>query len=388
MMRQIMLFAVSLIFIQGCGTKSNDFTIEGKYDNAAGEEISLIELKTEGTNKIDSMQIEDDGSFQLTGQTNIPKFFVVEAGKNNGLTLIVKPGEKIGLTGDLENLNSTYEIKGSEDSEKIVEMRTRLENTISELDSLGKIFRENPDDEEMNELRSRLTDKSNEIIEEHKEYTKDFIDNNINSLASLMALYQQIGPQSYVLDPKEDFEYFAKVDSSLMEQYPNSEPVQSLHSQVTDMKNRQDKEQTGGSNIEIGQEAPDIALPNPEGDTVNLHSLRGEYVLLDFWAAWCKPCRVENPHLVKAYNKYKDKGFEIFQVSLDRERKDWEEAIEKDNLDWVHVSDLKFWNSEAAKKYNIQSIPANYLLNKEGEIIEKDLRGDALDKKLDEIFNK
>lgn len=388
MMRPIMLIAISLFLIQGCGTKSNDFTIEGKYDNASGEEISLIELKTEGTNKIDSMKIEDDGSFQLTGYTNIPKFFVVEAGENNGLTLIIKPGEKIRLSGDLDNLNSTYEIKGSEDSKKIVELRTRLENTIADLDSLGRIFRENPNDEEMNDLRSRLTDKSHEIINEHKEYTINFIDNNINSLASLMALYQQIGPQSYVLDPKEDFEYFEKVDSSLMEKYPNSEPVQSLHSQVTDMKNRQDEEQTANSEIGIGQEAPDIALPNPEGDTVNLHSLKGEYVLLDFWAAWCKPCRVENPHLVKAYNKYKDKGFEIFQVSLDRERKDWLEAIEKDNLDWTHVSDLKFWNSEAAKKYNIQSIPANYLLNKEGEIIDKDLRGDALDKKLNEIFNK
>ncbi|MFO8235557.1 MAG: TlpA disulfide reductase family protein [Bacteroidales bacterium] len=386
-MRQIVLLAITLFIIQGCGSNSNDFTIEGKYDNAEEKEISLIELKTEGTNKIDSMKIDDDGSFSLSGYTEIPSFFVVEAGEGNSLTLIVKPGERIRLSGDLNDLNSTYKIKGSEDSEKIVELRKRLENTIAELDSLGNIFRENPDDESTQDLRDRLNKESREIVNEHKEYTKEFIDDNMNSLASLMALYQQIGPQSYVLDPKEDFEYFEKVDSSLMESYPNSDPVQSLHSQVTDMKNRQDDQQTASGNISIGEKAPDIALPTPEGDTVSLHSLRGEYVLLDFWAAWCKPCRVENPKLVEAYKKYKDKGFEIYQVSLDRERKDWEDAIEKDKLEWINVSDLKFWNSSAAQKYNIQSIPANYLLNEEGEIIEKDLRGDALDQKLNEIFN-
>jgi thiol-disulfide isomerase/thioredoxin len=108
--------------------------------------------------------------------------------------------------------------------------------------------------------------------------------------------------------------------------------------------------------------------------------------LLDFWASWCKPCRVENPNLVDAYKKFNDQGFEIYQVSLDRKRDAWEKAIKNDNLDWVHVSDLEFWNSSAAQTYNVRSIPANYLLNKKGEIIAKDLRGEALDKKLHEIF--
>jgi peroxiredoxin len=173
-----------------------------------------------------------------------------------------------------------------------------------------------------------------------------------------------------------------------MEKYPNSDPVKSLHSQVQDVKKRLDQEKQSAQRLGIGSEAPNIALPNPQGDTVTLHSLKGDYVLLDFWASWCKPCRVENPNLVDAYNKYHDKGFEIYQVSLDKKRSAWVNAIEKDNLDWVHVSDLEFWNSSAAKTYNVRSIPANYLLNEKGEIVDKNLRGDALDKKLNEIFKK
>jgi peroxiredoxin len=203
-----------------------------------------------------------------------------------------------------------------------------------------------------------------------------------------MALYQQIGPRSYVLNPKEDFSYYEKVDSALMAKYPNSEPVKSLHSQVQDMRERMESDAASKKRLAVGNEAPEIALPNPQGDTVKLSSLRGTYVLLDFWASWCKPCRVENPNLVKAYKRHSDEKFEIYQVSLDRKRQAWLDAIDKDNLDWYHVSDLEFWNSSAAQTYNIRSIPANYLLNKKGEIIDKNLRGDDLQARLNELFSK
>ncbi|HKL37314.1 MAG TPA: TlpA disulfide reductase family protein, partial [Bacteroidales bacterium] len=205
---------------------------------------------------------------------------------------------------------------------------------------------------------------------------------------SLMALYQQIGPRTYVLNPREDFKYFEKVDSALMASYPNSEPVKSLHGQVQEIRNRLKEDEASNERLALGNKAPEIALPNPQGDTIELSELRGKYVLLDFWASWCKPCRVENPNLVKAYKRHSDQDFEIYQVSLDRQRQSWINAIEKDNLDWYHVSDLKYWNSAAAQKYNIRSIPANFLLNKQGEIIDKNLRGDDLQAKLNELFSK
>jgi peroxiredoxin len=138
----------------------------------------------------------------------------------------------------------------------------------------------------------------------------------------------------------------------------------------------------------IGQAAPEIALPTPEGQVVSLSSLKGKYVLVDFWAKWCGPCRQENPNVVRVFNKYKDKGFTVFGVSLDRSKEDWVRAIKEDNLTWTHVSDLKYWQSEAAKTYSIQAIPFSLLLDPNGVIIAKNLRGPALESKLAEIFDK
>jgi peroxiredoxin len=137
----------------------------------------------------------------------------------------------------------------------------------------------------------------------------------------------------------------------------------------------------------IGDEAPEISLPSPRGDTVSLHSTRGKIVLLDFWAAWCPPCRKENPNLVAAYDKYMKKGFEIYQVSLDKSKDDWIKGIEADNLGrWIHVSDIKYWNSVVVPLYGIESIPYNLLLDRNGMIIARNLRGAELFSKLEEIF--
>ncbi len=135
-----------------------------------------------------------------------------------------------------------------------------------------------------------------------------------------------------------------------------------------------------------GGEAPEIALNTPDGEVLKLSELRGQIVLIDFWASWCGPCRKENPNVVKVYNKYKNQGFEILGVSLDKTKDRWLAAIEKDQLTWPHVSDLKGWQSEAAKTYGVRSIPATVLLDKEGKIIARNLRGSMLERKLAEIF--
>lgn len=141
------------------------------------------------------------------------------------------------------------------------------------------------------------------------------------------------------------------------------------------------------SGLEAGNIAPDINLPTPEGEMVKLSSLRGKYVLIDFWASWCGPCRMENPNVVRMYQKYKDKGFEIYAVSLDQSRERWVQAIQDDKLTWVHVSDLQYWNSMVVPLYGISGIPATVLLDKEGKILAKGLRGESLEAKLEEVFN-
>jgi peroxiredoxin len=170
--------------------------------------------------------------------------------------------------------------------------------------------------------------------------------------------------------------------------YPDYEPVISLHEQVAEMVSLA-REQNDFYVIPFGGSiAPEVALPNPQGDTIRLSSTRGSVVLLDIWAAWCIPCRRENPNLVKAYDLYHSRGFEIYQVSIDKTREAWMKGIEEDNLErWIHVSDLKYWSSMVVPLFKIESIPANFLLDREGRIIATNLRGELLQKKLAEIFN-
>ena len=147
--------------------------------------------------------------------------------------------------------------------------------------------------------------------------------------------------------------------------------------------------------LKIGQRAPELEYNNPNDSLIKLSSLRGYYVLIDFWASWCGPCRMENPNVVAAYNKYADakynfgKGFRIFNVSLDQNKASWKTAIEKDKLNWpYHVSDLKYWGSAAAQKYNVNSIPTNWLIDPRGVIIAKGLRGASLEAELEKLIKK
>lgn len=142
-----------------------------------------------------------------------------------------------------------------------------------------------------------------------------------------------------------------------------------------------------GTGTNVGDVAPEISLPDPNGNIISLSSLRGKYVLIDFWASWCGPCRRENPNVVRVYKEYKDKGLEIYGVSLDMNKGLWLQAIEADQLTWKHVSDLAYWNSVVVPTYEINGIPATFLLDKDGKIIAKNLRGEALESKLKEVLN-
>jgi peroxiredoxin len=179
-----------------------------------------------------------------------------------------------------------------------------------------------------------------------------------------------------VLDKDVYFDTYLAYAEKLKKAWPDYDHAKAFIEMVEGMKP-----------VAIGQQAPEIALPDTTGQVVKLSSLKGKYVLVDFWAKWCGPCRMENPNVVRAYNKYKDKGFTVFGVSLDRSRGDWIQAIKQDGLTWTHVSDLKYWQSEAAKAYNITGIPFSVLLDPNGTIIDKNLRGAALDRKLEEVLN-
>ena len=220
-------------------------------------------------------------------------------------------------------------------------------------------------------------------------YTRKYIDDNLTSLVSLFALYQQVAPREFILHSKEDIKYYIKVDSSMSLLYPDNELVISLHDQVQEMISSARAQDLISPISTEGNVAPEISLPNPDGDTIKLSSTRGSVVLLDFWASWCTTCRQENPNLVKAYDLYHSHGFQIYQVSLDKTREAWIKGIQEDHLErWIHVSDLKYWNSVVVMKYGIEDFPCNFLLDKEGRKIASNLEGEMLQEKLAQLFNK
>ena len=208
----------------------------------------------------------------------------------------------------------------------------------------------------------------NKMMEEEENYIKSFIDKNPNSLACLAIIDK--------LTPDQNLDYYKKLDAGLRKRLPNNSYTKMFHDKYAEL-----------SRISIGTAAPEISLNTPDGKNIALSSLKGKVVLVDFWASWCRPCRAENPNVVRIYNAYKDKGFEIYSVSLDKDKEAWVKAIKDDQLIWpAHVSDLGYWQSSVVKQYNITGIPFTCLLDKEGKIMAKGIRGEELEIKIKELL--
>jgi peroxiredoxin len=386
MSRNIWLTGILALLISCHGDKST-FRVSGTLDKGAGMMIYLKEMTSTEMIPVDSTLIDDAGGFELNGTAPENRFYAVHTQPESFIYLLAGKGDKITIEGDDTALTSTYRVAGSEDSRLIRELTEEQNKVLARIYQLNRIFTDSVHSSNFMDIKVGLDSAYDGILGAHREYTFAFIEDNLHSQASLMALYQQIGPRHYVLEPEKDFKYFSMVDSSLGILYPESDAVQDLHRQVDELKQKQLAESISATRLETGSTVPEIALPSPDGDTILLSSLRGSYVLLDFWAAWCPPCRRENPNLVKVYEKYHDKGFEIYQVSLDRSRDAWLKAIKDDGLIWTHVSDLQYWNSIVVPVYNIEGIPMSYLLDRRGRIIARNLRGDVLEQELKQIFN-
>ena len=386
MNQRLILYISLLLSFSTCQEEKLNFTVNGKFTGKPGSLVILEELTLSELQPVDSSILNSEGEFSLRGYTDINTFYIVKTSDDDYVNLLIGPGDKVSIYGEAGNLQKTYDITGSEDSRRIRKLTLELNSTLDAIKNLGKTFNENTLSPDFLEIKAQLDSIYNQTIEDHREFTFQFIRKNLNSMACLMALYQQISPRHSLLDYRKDFEYFEMVDSSLSIHYPESEAVRELHRQVIEIREQKKIEKMNSIRLGQGTVAPEIYLPGPDGDTILLSSFRGKYVLLDFWASWCSPCRIENPNLVKAYNQHKEHGFEIVQVSLDRSREAWLKAIVDDQLNWTHMSDLKMWNSVVVPVYNIQGIPINFLLDPDGKIIDQNLRGINLEKKLAEIF--
>ena len=386
----VLLILTALSFF-GCSDK-NGTTISGQLTNTNGEMVYLEELLPNTTFLLDSTIVEASGKFSF--KTRVPEmgFYLLKFGNDRSrvITLLTDSTEELNITGDLNQLLKTYKVEGSEGSAKVADITAFSVGQSMRIDSLSQIFQRAQGGPEFNTVKTQLDMEFQKMVESARKYTVEFIQNNPQSMACIIALYQRIG-RTMVFDQssEQDLPYFEKVSTTLNGVYPQSKHVQTLQLRVENMKAQiaQEKaQQEMEAKLAPGSAAPDITLNNPNGKPVSLASLRGKVVLIGFWASWCRPCRAENPNVVKVYNKYKNKGFEIYAVSLDRTKAAWEKAIQDDNLTWIHVSDLAFWSSPILKVYGVNSIPATVLIDQEGNIIARNLRGELLEKKIAEIL--
>lgn len=353
-----------LVLCVGCSSKEasikkgKTFRLSGKISPTPVETYIKL-IASEKGKRVEwlTFQVSKDGTFSQEIALAKEGFYLLTVG-NRWEELILFTGEDVELTIDLATKKVSY-------------LRS-LENQLNKrYDSLYTLFDAQREailrKYQQNQGDKKLTEEYNAFIKATREQMKRFVEENRSPLVSLRILDE--------LDMEEELAFFEKTLAEMAQKYPTNDDIKSLQEAVTKVKV-----------TAIGQIAPDIALTNPDGKRVSLWSLRGKVVLIDFWASWCGPCRRENPNVVKLYEKYKHKGFEIYGVSLDRDRKAWIEAIKEDGLPWIHVSDLKFWQSEAAKLYNISAIPTTVLLDKEGKIIAKNLRGKALEEAIEKVL--
>ena len=364
---------------------SEGFEIEGRLDNAANAQLLFEELTAYNLFPLDTIETDPSGRFHFEGEITPPGFYILRYDRNNFITFLLDAGEKVKLTGDAQQLPQSYGVEGSEGSTLLAELNTFQRNSYERVDSLAAIFREIQGSDDFIEQKKELDLAYTRVFEEQQQYVMDFIDEHPGSLASIIALYQFFGNQA-LLRETDHFDYFEKLAGSLSQVYPDNKHVLDLKRRVNEWKRGQLQREEVEAILAVGNEAPEIILPDTKGNPIALSSLRGKVVLIDFWAAWCKPCRIANPKLKELYEQYRDKGFEIYGVSLDRNREQWIQGIKDDKINWIQVSDLRFWNSPVVSLYNVEAIPYSVMLDREGRILAKGLSMIELEIFLAETF--
>lgn len=339
--------------------------ISGRITNPANGIVTIEEILADKLVPVDTIELADDFTFNHTF-TGSPGFYRVNFFNSQTITVILDQDD-INIVADGGNPRGQYDVTGSSDIDMIRKFNQDLSKVFSERErQLNQAYveaRNANDNAKANAIQQQFMD----LVVEKEQYTIKALD----MMGPRLATFQLVNS----LDKDRNYQFINKIALELDEKYPDKYYIEDLINKMELVKV-----------TSVGNPAPEIALPNPEGEIVPLSSLKGKVVLIDFWAEWCRPCRQENPNVVKAYNKYKDKGFTVYGVSLDRTKEKWVQAIKDDGLTWTHVSDLKYFNSEAAQDYGVQAIPFSLLVDRDGIIVAKNLRGPALEQELESYF--
>ena len=355
-----------------------NFLISGKIDGASEAKLYLEAMSQQGVISVANCTTDKNGEFDMLG--NIPDMGIYQLrlgeSKDKIIALSLLPNDEVTLTSSFEEFQNSPKFEGTEWSSTLTEYIQLFNEFAKKQEELGKMQGTISEEELMAKyfaLRKPIDDFCKSTIR------KD-ADNPVNFLLTSF-LMPSMGFKNW---NAENLEVLKIMGKAYKERYTNSPIVTNMDNQINTIESNYNQFVAMSSGNAI---APEINLKNPQGKEIKLSSLRGKYVLIDFWASWCGPCRKENPNVVRLYNKFKDKGFTVYSVSLDKDISAWQKAIESDGLVWPnHVSDLLGWESSMPKLYGFQGIPHTVLIDKDGKIIQVGLRGQSLEQKLNEIF--
>jgi thiol-disulfide isomerase/thioredoxin len=361
----------SLILLSSCGSSNNQFELIGNADVSDGTMIYVLQADQNNQPYIKDSTSVQSNSFKFKGISSTPQISYIQVNGVNGYVLaILENGDiKADIYKDSISKSRVYGTKSNDDFIKYKAETKYLVDTMNNISSDAQSAIMNGDVDTAMELEKEYNSKEREVML----YEWDFIVDNLDSYMSALLL------EVFMIENKVNKDSIIDV----YESFSNRIKVSDVGKNIADLLSQFEDP------IEVGEIAPDFTAPSIDGPDITLSNelLNNKVTLLDFWAAWCRPCRIENPNLVRLHKKYKSSGFDIIGVSLDRTREQWEQAVIDDNLPWTQVSNLNFWNDPVARRYSIRAIPQSYLLNKDGLVMGKNLRGQELEDRILSLLN-
>lgn len=385
--KRLLQLLLLLALITGSACNRNQTVIRGTIEGGEGTLISLEKLDVNRTIVIDSLTVGKSDAFVFKTRLEHPELFVLRNGQGEIMNLLITPGDDIAIATSDSSFSRGYRVEGSEESENIRMLVEQVYTTRHLLDSLKTAADavSDPESPQLDLIRSAYT----QALVKQKRFTIRYVVGHLTSLSSIYAIYQKYDGDNLIMGMESDLQYFKVLADSLEVSFPNSSLTKSLRADIE--RREAEFEQTAKLNqllehAEIREGLPEISIPDRDGNEISLSSLTGKVVQLMFWASADQTSIETLLGLKQVYNRYRVKGFEIYAISLDNNKIQWMNAIDFNEFNWINVSELNYPESQANRLFNVTSIPTGFLINREGEVMARDLYGRRLETWLDNLL--